>query len=124
MHELSVTESILNIALEHGRKAGAARITDIYLVIGRLSSIVDDSIQFYWDMISENTPCEGAVLHFDRLPARIYCLDCCQESNLGTELTACPHCGKENIQVISGDQFYLDSIEVIQDAPVDEKKME
>ena len=47
MHELPVTESILEIALRHAQEAGARRITDLYLIIGQLSTIVDDSIQFY-----------------------------------------------------------------------------
>ncbi|MCA9957781.1 MAG: hydrogenase maturation nickel metallochaperone HypA, partial [Anaerolineales bacterium] len=51
MHELPITENILKIANEHATQSGAARVTDLYLVIGQLSSIVDDSIQFYWDII-------------------------------------------------------------------------
>jgi len=37
------------------KKANASKVTGINLVIGQLSSIVDDSIQFYWDTISEGT---------------------------------------------------------------------
>ena len=59
MHELAVTESILNIAVQHASQAGAVRVTDLNLVIGQLSSIFDDSVQFYWDMISEGTICAG-----------------------------------------------------------------
>lgn len=114
MHELSVTENILNISLDHARKAGASRVTDIYLVVGKLSSLVDDSVQFYWDMISEGTLCEGAALHFQRLPARIYCIHCSTESDLNNELAPCPICGSDQIQIISGEQFYLDSIEIVQ----------
>jgi hydrogenase nickel incorporation protein HypA/HybF len=44
MHELSVSESVLKIACDHAKKAHATAVTDIYLVIGRLSSIVDDSV--------------------------------------------------------------------------------
>jgi Zn finger protein HypA/HybF involved in hydrogenase expression len=72
MHELAVTESILEIALRHGQPAQARKITDLYLVIGQLSSIVDDSVQFYWDFISKNTPAEGAS--FSRIPAEFCCL--------------------------------------------------
>ena len=38
MHELAVTESILQIATRHAREAGASRITNLYLVIGQYSS--------------------------------------------------------------------------------------
>jgi hydrogenase nickel incorporation protein HypA/HybF len=112
MHELAVTESILNISLEHAKKVQASRVTDINLTIGRLSSIVDDSVQFYWDLISEKTICEGAKLHFTRLAARLSCQDCGKEYTLESELTPCPQCGSNRIKVLSGDEFWVDSIQV------------
>jgi hydrogenase nickel incorporation protein HypA/HybF len=112
MHELAVTESILNVASEHARRVKAVRVTDLYLVIGRLSSIVDESVQFYWDLISEGTLCEGARLHFQRVPAELQCLDCSQIYTLDGELTDCPNCHSEQVKVIKGEEFYLDSIEV------------
>ena len=62
MHELAVTESIRDIAIEHARRANARRVTHLHLVIGNLSSVVDDSVQFYWDAISQGTIYEGARL--------------------------------------------------------------
>lgn len=112
MHELSVTESVLEIACKHAKKAQAKKVTDIYLVIGKLSSIVDDSVQFYWDFISEGTLCEEATLHFKRIPAEMVCLDCDHKYILDDELTPCPQCGSARIRVISGDEFNLESIEV------------
>jgi len=112
MHELAVTESILNLATEYANKASATRVTDLYLVIGRLSSLVDDSVQFYWDIISRDTICAQATLHFERIPARLLCLDCSNEYDLEDELSACPRCGSARIKVISGDQFSLDSIAI------------
>ena len=112
MHELAVTENILNIAVQHARRANAVRVTSLHLVIGQLSSIVDDSVQFYWDMISAGTICEGAHLQFERRPARLQCLDCGQTYALKGELTDCPNCHSARIKVVSGEEFYLDSIEV------------
>jgi hydrogenase nickel incorporation protein HypA/HybF len=113
MHELAVTESILNIANEHAKKADATRVTDIYLRIGRLSSIVDDSIQFYWDMIAIDTLSEGAKLHFERYDAKIKCLDCGTEYNINSELSPCPICNSVRIKIITGDEFRVESIEII-----------
>jgi hydrogenase nickel incorporation protein HypA/HybF len=112
VHELSVTESILNAALDHAHKANATRVTDLNLVIGTLSSIVDDSVQFYWDMISQGTLCEGSQLHFSRINARLRCLDCSMEYELESELQPCPQCGSMNINILSGDEFRLESIEI------------
>jgi hydrogenase nickel incorporation protein HypA/HybF len=112
MHELAVSENLLNIAVRHATQANAVRVTTLHLVIGQLSSIVDDSIQFYWDMISAGTICEGAQLHFERRPATLKCLDCDQTYALSGELTDCPNCHSARIKVVAGEEFYLDSIEV------------
>lgn len=112
MHELAVTESVLNIAVEHAQKAGAKRVTDIYLNIGKLASIVDDSVQFYWDIISQDTICANAQLHFNRLPANMLCLNCGNEFPLDHDLAPCPACGSARIKVITGEEFSLESIEI------------
>jgi len=113
MHELAVTENILSIASKHAQESGATRVTAINLVIGQLSSIVDDSVQFYWDVISENTVCSGSVLNFNRIPVIFHCLECDHEYPLEGLLSPCPMCGSLRNQIISGEEFYLDSIEII-----------
>ena len=112
MHELSVTESVLEIACKHAKNAQASIVTDIYLVIGRLSSIVDDSVMFYWEMISKDTICEKAQLHFKRIPAELVCLECNKKYKLNDYLTPCPNCGSANVRVLSGDEFNIESIEI------------
>lgn len=116
MHELSVTQSVLEIALrsaeqQNGLQQGA-RITDLYLVIGDLSSIVDDSVQFYWDIISQGTIAEGAQLHFERIPTRMQCGACGHSYPPTAETLACPACNSTQVQVIAGDEFRLDAIEI------------
>lgn len=122
MHELAVTENILAIAKRHGENAGAVKVTDIHLVIGRLSSIVDESIQFYWDLIAEGTLCEGAKLHFNRTPATLRCNACQHEYTLTGELIPCPSCGSPNIQVLTGEEFFLESIEITREEETPPKR--
>lgn len=112
MHELAITENILNIATRHAEAANAGRVTDLHLVLGQLSSIVDDSVQFYWDIISRDTICEGAQLHFERVPAGLRCLECGHEYTLDRELMACPQCDSIRVKIEQGEEFYLDSIEI------------
>ena len=112
MHELSVTENILDIALSHANTNHAKRVTDIYLVIGRLSSIVDDSVQLYWDFVSEGSICEAAKLHFERKPAVFRCQDCGSEYQIDSDLTPCPTCNSFRTIIISGEEFFVDSIEI------------
>ena len=112
MHELSVTESILEISLRHANKANAKRITNLYLVIGQLASIVDDSVQFYWDIVSEGTLADGALLHFRRVPATLSCLECNHQYNPGNDGFSCPNCKSERVKVISGEEFFMEAIDI------------
>jgi len=112
MHELSITESILEIALRHAEQAGAAQVTDIHLVIGQLATIVDDSVQFYWDMISQKTPAEHARLHFRRIPAELECQTCGQRYGLADTDLACPNCTSLSFHILTGEEFYMEAIDV------------
>ncbi len=112
MHELAVTQSILDLALKNAKQANATQVTDINLVIGKLSSIVDDSVQFYWELIAKDTICEKAILHFERIPARLLCQDCKIEYTLDSELTPCPSCGSNRVNILTGNEFRLESIEI------------
>jgi hydrogenase nickel incorporation protein HypA/HybF len=118
MHELSVTQSILSLALETAQGHGSDRITAIDLVIGELSSIVDDSVQFYFDLLSRGTPAEGARLQFRREPATATCLDCGRQFSVSAPLSHfCPACGGIRLQVTGGREFYVESIEVDDENP-------
>lgn len=112
MHELSVTENILEIVKTHAERANAKKVTDIFLVIGQLSSIVDDSVQFYWDLMTAETIAEGAKLHFRRLPLLIRCNECKNTYSPEKDSLACPVCTSEKITIIQGEEFYLEAIDI------------
>lgn len=120
MHELSVTESILEIALRHGREAGAEAVTDLYLVIGELSAIVDDSVQFYWNIVSEGTTASGSTLHFRRIPGKLGCRACGHTYSPREDLP-CPACGSIEIDILAGEEFYLEAIEIAHAGAGDEE---
>ncbi len=112
MHELGITQSILNIVLHHAKEADAVRVKEVNLVIGELASIVDESVQFYWDMMSEGTIAHGAVLNFTRIPGKMQCQECKHEFPLNQRDYTCPNCGSKKVRVSGGDDFYIDSIDV------------
>jgi hydrogenase nickel incorporation protein HypA/HybF len=113
MHELSITQSILEIALRHAQQAGARRITAINLVIGDLTGFLDDSIQFYFDFLSEDSIARGAQLHFERIAARVRCQACGADYvPPNSRLWACPECGALGSEVIAGREFSIASLEI------------
>ena len=112
MHEMAITESMLNIALEHAERAEAQRITYINLVVGQISGVVDESVQFYFDLLSKDTIAEGARLVMEKISARFRCTSCGQEFPLQDRSWICPVCQGLGGEVISGREFYMESIEV------------
>lgn len=112
MHELPVTQSLLKIALDHAEKAGAKRITSLNIVMGELSSMVDDSIQFYWEVIAKDTPAEKAALNFRRIPAELQCMTCFEKYHPNAGELICPKCKGVGAKIIAGEEFALESIDV------------
>ena len=112
MHELQITESILNIAMDYATKEGATEITDLYLTIGDLATVVDDSVQFYWNIIAKETIAENAQLHFERIKTELLCMDCNARFHPNPEDFTCPNCGSVQVKVIRGDEFSLDAIDI------------
>ncbi|MBI3160129.1 MAG: hydrogenase maturation nickel metallochaperone HypA [Chloroflexi bacterium] len=112
MHELAVTEQVLQISLDHAERASARRVVAIYLIIGELSSILDDSVQFYWDIISAGTAAQGAHLHFRRAPACFACAVCGSQSEGASWLFECPACGSSQVKLLAGDEFHVEALDV------------
>lgn len=112
MHELPITENLLKLALQYANGANAKRITNLYLVIGDLSSVVDDSVEFYWAIVSKGTIAEDSKLHFERVPAKMHCNRCDIDFTPPDNEYRCPECGEMNVKITGGDEFRLDAIDV------------
>jgi len=112
VHELTITQSILDIVTQHAAKAGAKRVTAIHLIVGELTGFVDDSIQFYFDMLSPNTLAEGAKLVIQRPATRLRCRSCGMQFEPEEMNWACPDCAAQGGEVLAGREFRVESIEV------------
>jgi len=112
MHELAVTENIINVVTRHAQQAEAQRVLRIHLVIGELASIVDDCIQFYFDYMSKGTLTEGAQLDFERIPVTLRCGECQHEWAPAAGDWVCPQCTAAKAAVIAGREFLIKHIEV------------
>lgn len=112
MHELSVTQSLLTVVLEHAERAGAARVTRIDIQVGALTGIVDESVQFYFDFVSRDTPAAGARLAFTHIAARLRCRECGAEFEPEERNWLCPECGAVAGEVVAGRELTVQSIEI------------
>jgi len=113
MHELPITEQIIKIATEHGLKARASKIERIRLVVGERSGYISESIQMYFDIISKDTICEGAVLEIETVKPKLKCPNCGELFEKLPMRFDCPACGTDGEPTDIGREFYIDSIEII-----------
>ncbi|MFA5310036.1 MAG: hydrogenase maturation nickel metallochaperone HypA [Dehalococcoidales bacterium] len=112
MHEASITDSLLSLALEKAREAKAQKITRINLVFGELSGVVGECVKFYFDVISKDTAADGAELAWETRPARIRCRKCDKEFTPIDQDWTCPDCHEISLEIVSGRECYMESIEV------------
>jgi hydrogenase nickel incorporation protein HypA/HybF len=116
MHELQVTERILNICLEHVSGHDVSKIAVIHLRIGELSDLADEWIQRYFDYLSKGTLAENARLAIEWAPIVLRCEACAcsfEVSKDGLGEVACPDCGESRCQLISGREYVVQNMEVV-----------
>jgi len=116
MHELSITQELLGLAVKHAVAAGGGRVTALSIAIGDLSTFSEDAVGFCWEFLARGTQCEGARLHFRRIPGELTCRDCGDVHALRQELEPCPRCGSHRLKVTGGNDLVLETIEVETDA--------
>lgn len=112
MHELYATQAILDKALRKAADEHAARISNIYLVVGEISTYSDDSVKFYWDEISRGTIAENAQLHFRRVQAEMQCMACFTKYRPQEDEILCPNCGSSGAKILAGEEFYMEALDV------------
>ena len=112
MHELAITQSMLDIVLDQAEKAGAERVLTVKLSVGDLSGFVEESVQFYFNFLVQGTIAEGASVSFTRVPAKARCRNCARVFKLKEFDWSCPGCGRDSIEITDGKELFVESIEV------------
>jgi hydrogenase nickel incorporation protein HypA/HybF len=112
MHELSITQSMLNLVVEQAKELQVERVSKISIVIGEMSSIVADCVCFYFDFLSKDTIAQDAELAFEHIPIQVRCRNCHAVFKPADFDWSCPNCHECGIEVVAGRECYIESIEV------------
>jgi hydrogenase nickel incorporation protein HypA/HybF len=112
MHEQSVVESLLAMVLENAEKAKASKILRIYLVIGELSGVIEEAVDFYFSFLSRGTIAENASIFYMHPPATVRCRNCDTVYSPENLDFHCPDCNEQQVEIIGGRELYIESIEV------------
>ena len=112
MHEMSITQGIIDLCLEH---AAGRRILSLYVEIGALSSVVPEAIEFCFEACSRETLLEGARMTIVLVPGMGHCEKCGRKMPLTELYGACQFCGSYRVKIVAGEELRVREIEVDDD---------
>jgi hydrogenase nickel incorporation protein HypA/HybF len=120
MHELSIATRVVDLAIEHCRREGAARVRSLTLRIGRLSGVHPAALEAALAVVREKTPLADAAVVMEEVPIRIWCAPCGREVELpGIQSLRCPCCGAAGSEMRAGRELDLDTLELEFDDPAE-----
>jgi hydrogenase nickel incorporation protein HypA/HybF len=121
MHELSVTQSMMDLVLQY---ADGHPVTVINLKLGEMASVVAESVELYFEYLSKGTPAEGARLNWEIVPMEMTCRACGEKAELqewagerpqlivASVLERGCRCGCHDLRVKDGTGFAVASLEI------------
>ncbi|MBP2143199.1 hydrogenase nickel incorporation protein HypA/HybF [Methanococcus voltae] len=115
MHELSYATSILNSLLEAvenqkelGRKP--LKVSEINLEVGELTLIQMEQLKFAFEVIAEDTICNGMKFNIEYIKPQVQCKDCGYEGDVvpKDEIGVyCPKCNSMHLKIKGGKEFNI-----------------
>ena len=75
MHEVSIAHGLLQIVLDEVKKHSISKVTVVKLKIGELTGVQTSALTFCFELMTKDTPVEGADLRIDMVPSKAKCLD-------------------------------------------------
>ncbi len=108
MHEMAITQSVVDAVCEH---AAGRRVHSVKLEIGELCALVPDSMLFCFELATQGTVADGALLDLDVHPGAACCRTCQRVFELHDLILLCP-CGSADVEILAGRELKILSMEV------------
>ena len=114
MHELQIATNIISIVEEEIRKAGKTEnVKYVYFIAGRMRAIIPETLQFSFDVQKKkHKQLENSKLLIKEIDIVIKCRDCENQQTINEPAFYCDKCNSTNIEIINGNELYVDSIEL------------
>ncbi|HEV7584553.1 MAG TPA: hydrogenase maturation nickel metallochaperone HypA [Solirubrobacteraceae bacterium] len=109
MHELSIADSVVQIASRH---AQGRRVERVELKIGHLRQVVPSALEFAFELLAAGTCVEGAELIVDQVPAAGRCRSCAAEATMSAFPLQCPVCGSLDLELLAGEELLVEALEL------------
>jgi hydrogenase nickel incorporation protein HypA/HybF len=116
LHELSIAESILDIATAEAVKHDASAVTAIKLRLGEFTGVVREALEFAFEIARQGTVAQRAVLEIEHVPLETRCPGCGLTARPGEDFClACERCGKQ-VEILSGREMQVEYVDLAETA--------
>lgn len=113
MHEMGIAMQIIEIATASiPAEEGDVKVARVNLKVGKLAAVVADSLRFCFDIAAKETPLEGAELGIEEIPVVARCKECDVKWTIQGPAFNCEKCGSGQIEILSGRELNIESIEI------------
>ena len=114
MHELSIAEAIVDVAVRH---AAGRRVAKVEVSVGALRQVVPDALAFAFAVVAQGTSVDGAELQLRHVAAVGRCHACGAQSVMQEFPLHCERCGGLEMDVLAGEELQVEALE-LDDEPV------
>ena len=112
MHELALTEGILDIVESEAKKHGFTVVQEIRIKVGEFSGVIPECIREFFPIAAKGTAAETAELIIEPVNAEFRCEACGYVGMPDKKDHCCASCGSSAVKMVKGREFYIDSLKV------------
>ncbi|HBH27690.1 MAG: hydrogenase maturation nickel metallochaperone HypA [Desulfofustis sp. PB-SRB1] len=114
MHEMSLMQSLFDQLRQLAAEHEATRVIKVTMVIGPLSGVVVESLQFGFSVLAKQSPLTAsATLEVVLPPVDYRCSDCgAVEKGVKSRPEVCPRCGDTLLIAEGGNELILQQVEM------------
>lgn len=112
MHEVSIMENTLALAIAQAEENGASKIDCLTMNIGTLAGVVPEALEFAFEVLTQGTIAADAQLEIKIIPLVCYCQQCDRDFQPDDYIYECPYCQQISSNILTGRELELASIVV------------
>ena len=112
MHEFGIADGVVKHALAEAEKHNAKRVSMIKVRVGGKTHITADAMTTCIEAVAKGTIAEDAEIEIEVFSDVYRCSDCASTYPASAEQRKCPKCGSDNVEIFTGEEVYLDSLEL------------
>jgi len=122
VHEFSMTTQIVETVLQEAEKHKAKKVTEVHLIIGKLTFLGLEQVRFSYDVLVKGTMMEDSKLYIEEKNGVVKCSSCGYEGDfmyeddpmyhIPTPTLRCPKCG-DAVSIVGGRECTIKSIKLV-----------